>query len=144
MGPQRGRASSQNPRPLGYETPLGGLSALWNAGLRPAKFVGNRWGPARAVALLLPTIAFARADADATIGDASQTLGPGLSRPDGGLGEAVKDLLSVGGVRGAGDEALVGEAAEAVGEDVRGDSLVGVGQQLAEMAAVAEHHVADH
>ena len=71
-------------------------------------------------------------------------LGDDGDELDGGLGEAVEDLLSVGGVRGAGDEALVGEAAEAVGEDVRGDSLVGVGQQLAEVAAVAEHHVADH
>jgi hypothetical protein len=45
------------------------------------------------------------------------------------LGEAVVDLLLVGGIGGARDEALVGETAEAVGEDVGGDALLGAGQQ---------------
>jgi hypothetical protein len=39
---------------------------------------------------------------------------------------------------------LVDEAAQAVGEDVRGDAFLRFGQQFAEMAAVAEHHVAQH
>jgi hypothetical protein len=41
---------------------------------------------------------------------------------DSGFGEAVDDLLLVAWVWGSGDEAVVGEALEPVGEDVRASS----------------------
>ena len=60
------------------------------------------------------------------------------------FGEAVADLLAVGRVVRAPQQAVGDQAPQPVGEDVRGDALLGAGQQLAEVVPVAEHHVAQH
>ena len=63
---------------------------------------------------------------------------------DGLLGQAVDGLLLVRGIVGACDHPLGFQLLHPVGEDVGGDALLRLAQQLAEMPAVAEHHVADN
>jgi hypothetical protein len=62
---------------------------------------------------------------------------------DGRLGEAVQHLLLVTRVGRARDHPQVDEPVQAVGEHVRGDALIGAGEQLVEVPPGAEHHVAD-
>jgi hypothetical protein len=62
---------------------------------------------------------------------------------DGRLGEAVLGALP--GTRvGAGRQSGADEPLESVGEDVGRDALLGAGEQFAEVAAITEHHVAEH
>ena len=70
-------------------------------------------------------------------------LGEHGQQLDALLGEAVDRLLLVARVVGPADDALPGEPLQPVGQDVGGDALLGLGEQLAEMPAVAEDHVAD-
>ena len=62
---------------------------------------------------------------------------------DAGLGERVRRPLSTSGVV-TGQQPGGHELLEAAGEDVGGDALLGAGAQLAEIAAVAEHDVAQY
>src|SRR3546814_21193017 len=57
---------------------------------------------------------------------------------------SLHDALPISGIVGAGEEAVPREPFQTVGEDVGGDTFLGSIQQLAEMAAVAEHHVAEN
>src|SRR6266508_1066090 len=62
---------------------------------------------------------------------------------DAGLGERVRGPLPTAGAV-AGEQPGGHKLLEAAGEDVGGDALLGAGDQLAEVAAVAEHDVAQH
>ena len=57
-------------------------------------------------------------------------------------GEKVVKFAAVGGVSLGADNAVAFQPAEAVGQDVGGDVLVG-GEELLESAVTANHHVAD-
>jgi hypothetical protein len=76
-------------------------------------------------------------------GSPGAELGQYRDELDRGFGEAVCGPLSGAGVV-AGEQPGVGEPPEAVGKDVGGDLLLRAGEQLAEVAAVAEHHVPQH
>src|SRR5690606_11803913 len=62
---------------------------------------------------------------------------------DRGCSQAVDDLLLVAGIIAPRNQAGFLQSREATREDVGGDALLGVGQELPEMTAVTEHHVAD-
>src|SRR6266508_3246593 len=62
---------------------------------------------------------------------------------DARLGERVCRALPTAGVV-AGEQPGGHKLLEAAGEDVGGDALLGSGDQLAEVAAIAEHDVAQH
>jgi len=57
-------------------------------------------------------------------------------------GEEIEEFSAVGGIRLSGDNAVVFQAAEAVGENVGGDVFVG-GKKFLEGSVAAHHHIAD-
>nr|CAI0340684.1 hypothetical protein SHINE37_44552 [Rhizobiaceae bacterium] len=63
---------------------------------------------------------------------------------DAHFGEAVERLLLVARIVRLADKTLVDEAAQPVRQDVGGDAFLRFRQEFAEMAAIAEHHVAQH
>src|SRR6185503_8626315 len=70
-------------------------------------------------------------------------LGENRQQLDALLGETGDRLLLVRGIVRPADYALLDEAFQPVGQDVGGDAFLRLGQQLAEMPAVAEDHVAN-
>src|ERR1700730_18004361 len=60
------------------------------------------------------------------------------------FGKRIDSLLLMARVVIARDDALLEQGLQPIGQDVRRNALLGFCQQLAKMAAVAEHHVADH
>jgi len=57
-------------------------------------------------------------------------------------GQKIKQFAAVGRIRLGGDDAVVFQAAEAVGEDIGGDAFVGR-KKFLERSVTANHHVAD-
>ncbi len=59
------------------------------------------------------------------------------------LGETVDTLLLMAGIVCLGEDALLQQRLQPIGQDVRRDALIGLGQQFTEMPPVAEDDVAD-
>lgn len=59
------------------------------------------------------------------------------------LREAVDRLLPMRGVAAAREEPHLDKAGEPVGQDVRGDGLLGMAKQLPERTAISKHYIAD-
>src|ERR1700679_869209 len=62
---------------------------------------------------------------------------------DGRFGQAVDALLLMRDVIATADQSGVEEAVQAAGQNIRCDAFLGFAEQLAEVAAVAEHQIAD-